>query len=91
MYTGLELAPIAATQDQTTDIPLAGMDVHAIPARKGEPYHLHHDLIFGFTAESDRFAITDEAPQVTWCGVDEFARYDLAPSVIRAARRALRR
>ena len=68
---------------------LAGMDVHAIPARKGEPYHLHHDLIFGFTAESDRFAITDEAPRVTWCGAGEFARYDLAPSIIRAARRAL--
>src|SRR5277367_2242021 len=27
---------------------LAGMDVHGIPARKGEPFHLHHDLIFVF-------------------------------------------
>src|SRR6202050_627534 len=31
---------------------LAGMDVHAIPARKGEPFHLHHDLIFAFKADS---------------------------------------
>ena len=29
---------------------LVGMDVHGIPARKGEPFHLHHDLIFTFEA-----------------------------------------
>jgi 8-oxo-dGTP pyrophosphatase MutT (NUDIX family) len=70
---------------------LAGMDVHAIPARKGEPFHLHHDLIFGFSAISEDFALTDEAPQVTWCGLDEFARYQLPSSIIRAAGRALRK
>jgi 8-oxo-dGTP pyrophosphatase MutT (NUDIX family) len=70
---------------------LAGMDVHAIPARKGEPYHLHHDLIFAFSAESEEFAVTDEAPQVTWCGLDEFARYQLPSSIVRAAGRALKK
>ena len=70
---------------------LAGMDVHAIPARKGEPYHLHHDLIFAFSAESEEFAVTDEAPQVTWCGPDEFARYQLPSSIVRAAGRALKK
>ena len=68
---------------------LAGMDVHGIPARKREPFHLHHDLIFAFTAESDEFAITNEAPQVAWCGIEEFARYQLPPSITRAAERAL--
>ena len=68
---------------------LAGMDVHGIPARKREPFHLHHDLIFAFTAESDVFALTQEAPQVAWCGPDEFARYQLPASIIRAARRVL--
>jgi 8-oxo-dGTP pyrophosphatase MutT (NUDIX family) len=68
---------------------LAGIDVHAIPARKGEPFHLHHDLIFVFSANSEEFAITDEAPQVTWCGAEEFSRYQLQPSIVRAARRAL--
>ena len=70
---------------------LAGMDVHAIPARKGEPFHLHHDLIFAFSAISEDFALTDEAPQVTWCGLDEFARYQLPSSIVRAAGRALKK
>jgi 8-oxo-dGTP pyrophosphatase MutT (NUDIX family) len=69
---------------------LVGMDVHAIPARKGEPLHLHHDLIFAFTAESAEFATTEEAPQVAWCGAGEFERYQLPSSITRAAERALR-
>jgi 8-oxo-dGTP pyrophosphatase MutT (NUDIX family) len=69
--------------------PLAGLDVHAIPARKREPFHLHHDLIFAFTANSDEFALTEEAPEVAWCGIDEFARYRVPSSIIRAAQRAL--
>ena len=27
---------------------LVGIDVHPIPPGKGEPYHLHHDLLFAF-------------------------------------------
>jgi len=70
---------------------LAGMDVHAIPARKGEPFHLHHDLIFAFSAASEIFSLTEEAPQVAWCGTDEFARYQLPSSIIRAAQRAIQK
>jgi 8-oxo-dGTP pyrophosphatase MutT (NUDIX family) len=69
---------------------LAGMDVHGIPARKGEPFHLHHDLIFVFSANSEEFALTEEAPVVAWCGSDEFARYQLPASITRAAMRALK-
>ncbi len=70
---------------------LAGMDVHGIPARKGEPFHLHHDLVFVFNANSGQFAVTEEAPQVTWCDVDEFDRYQLPSNIVRAARRALQK
>jgi 8-oxo-dGTP pyrophosphatase MutT (NUDIX family) len=70
---------------------VAGMDVHAIPARKGEPFHLHHDLIFAFTANSEEFALTHEAPRVAWCSVEEFARYELPGSITRAALRAIKR
>ncbi|HEX5229351.1 MAG TPA: NUDIX domain-containing protein [Bryobacteraceae bacterium] len=69
---------------------LAGMDVHGIPARKGEPYHLHHDLIFAFDANSEEFACTDEAPQVAWCGEGDFARYELPPNIVRAAERVVK-
>lgn len=68
---------------------LAGMDVHGIPARKSEPFHLHHDLIFAFTAESEEFALTEEAPRVAWCGAGEFAHYQLPSSIVRAAYRIL--
>jgi 8-oxo-dGTP pyrophosphatase MutT (NUDIX family) len=68
---------------------LVGMDVHGIPARKGEPFHLHHDLIFALNANSEEFAFTDEAPRVAWCGVDEFARYQLPSSITRAVERAV--
>lgn len=70
---------------------LVGLDVHGIPARKkkGEPFHLHHDLIFAFEAASNLIATTEEAPQVTWCTPAEFARYELPPSIIRAAGRAV--
>ena len=70
---------------------LAGMDVHGIPAHKGEPFHLHHDLIFALHAESGEVARTAEAPEVAWCGPDEFERYQLPSSIIRAAGRALSR
>jgi 8-oxo-dGTP pyrophosphatase MutT (NUDIX family) len=68
---------------------LAGMDVHAIPARKREPFHLHHDLIFVFGASSGDIAVTEEAPEVAWCAVEEFHRYQLPASITRAAVRAL--
>jgi 8-oxo-dGTP pyrophosphatase MutT (NUDIX family) len=68
---------------------LAGMDVHGIPERKREPFHLHHDLIFAFNANSQEFALTEEAPQVAWCGMDEVARYQLPQSIVRAALRTL--
>jgi 8-oxo-dGTP pyrophosphatase MutT (NUDIX family) len=68
---------------------LAGMDVHGIPARKGEPFHLHHDLVFAFSANSEDFALTEEAPEVAWCGMNEFARYQLPSSITRAVERAV--
>jgi 8-oxo-dGTP pyrophosphatase MutT (NUDIX family) len=67
---------------------LVGLDVHGIPARKGEPFHLHHDLVFAFNANSEEFAISDEAPEVAWCGLNEFARYQLPSSITRAVERA---
>ena len=70
---------------------LAGLDVHGIPAnpRKSEPFHLHHDLMFELVAESAAVARSEEAPEVAWCSLDdeEFKRYQLPSSIVRAARR----
>ena len=79
--TGVLLAP-------STSARLVGMDVHGIPAKRREPFHLHHDLIFALRAESEHFHVTDEAPRITWCRPEEFASHDVPASIIRSATRA---
>ena len=64
--------------------PLIGVDVHGIPPRSDEPFHLHHDLIFGFRAEDAAFNPSEEVRDVAWCAEAEFDRYQL-PGVIRRA------
>jgi hypothetical protein len=66
---------------------LAGLDVHGIPAHKGEPFHLHYDLIFAFGGESGEITSTAEAPQVAWCGTDDMDRYGLPASIVCAFQR----
>ncbi len=69
------------------DPPLAGIDVHGIPAKGGEPYHLHHDLIFLFHATSDRLQVSAESHDVAWCHPRDFERYAVPGNVRRAYRR----
>ena len=64
--------------------PLAGLDVHGIPAGKGEPYHLHHDLLFPFRALADDFRLSHESRAIAWCALTEFDRYDVPDNVRRA-------
>ena len=66
---------------------LVGMDVHGIPAHKGEPFHLHHDLIFRLDAEGSDITCTEEAPEVAWCGIDEIDRYGVPASIVCAFQR----
>lgn len=70
---------------------LAGMDVHGIPPKKKEPYHLHHDLVFAMLAASEQIAATVEAPEVAWCEVAGLARYDVPANIVRAALRSQKR
>lgn len=68
--------------------PLIGIDVHGIPARRDQPYHLHHDLLFFFRAESGECRVSEESRAVLWCTPDEFDRYDLPGNIRRAYFRA---
>lgn len=78
--------------DPTVSPTLVGMDVHGIPPKKGEPYHLHHDLKFGFVAMMDHVAVSEEENRaVEWCRFAEFERYELPGSIRRAAARARER
>ena len=60
---------------------LAGIDVHGIPPKKGEPFHLHHDLIWRFRALTEDIQITDEAPAVLWAGSEDWDRLNVAESI----------
>jgi 8-oxo-dGTP pyrophosphatase MutT (NUDIX family) len=80
--TGVKLSTAALTE-------LVGLDVHPIPPRRSEPLHLHHDLIFYFRAENEIFECSEESNALIWCGLDEFARYELPGSIRRSIRRAL--
>lgn len=67
---------------------LAGMDVHGIPGRKKEPFHLHHDLIWCFRAESEQIAVSEEAPAVKWAEDSEWDEMSIACSIRRSIIRA---
>jgi 8-oxo-dGTP pyrophosphatase MutT (NUDIX family) len=66
---------------------LVGIDVHGIPAKKAEPFHLHHDLIWCFRAMTADIAVTDEAPAVLWAGEADWDRLDIAHSIRNSIRR----
>jgi len=68
---------------------LIGVDVHGIPGKRREPYHLHHDLLFRFTATSEQIQLSEESRDVVWCARADFDRYALPPNVRRAALCAL--
>jgi 8-oxo-dGTP pyrophosphatase MutT (NUDIX family) len=63
---------------------LVSLDVHGIPPRKGEPYHLHHDLTFAFHASANEVRPNAEARSVVWCDPAEFDRYGLPNNIRRA-------
>ena len=66
---------------------LAGADVHGIPGKAHEPYHLHHDLLFRFQALSDQIQVSEESHAVAWCSPAEFDRYAIPHNVRRAYER----
>ncbi len=60
---------------------LAGIDVHGIPPKKDEPFHLHHDLIWCFRAVQEAIETTDEAPSVLWAEPADWDRLNIAESI----------
>jgi len=68
---------------------LIGIDVHGIPPRKSEPYHLHHDLMFSFQATSEHFQVSSESREVLWCAPAEFGQYEIPGNIRRAYERRI--
>lgn len=80
--TAVEIDPAGGSR-------LVGIDVHGIPPKKREPFHLHHDLIWCFRAASASVAVTSEAPSVLWATESDWDRLDLAASIRNSIRRVL--
>ena len=91
----LEMAALRETSEETgartgPGCGLVGLDVHGIPPRKEHPYHQHHDLIFGFRAESREVQLSDESDSLKWCVLttSAFDEHALAEPIRRAALKA---
>lgn len=78
--TGAVLAAAASA-------PLAGIDVHGIPAKGADPYHLHHDLMFAFQGAAEGLHASAESRAVVWCQPWEFDDYGVPRNIRRAYRR----
>lgn len=80
---------VALVEDESAK--LIGINVHAIPAAKGEPAHLHHDLVWRFVAADSRPGRPRERRQAVWCPVNGLADHGADEPLLRTVRRALRR
>ena len=67
------------------------IDVHAIPARGGEPAHLHFDVRFLVQAEHDRFTVSEESHALAWVPAEGLGALTDEESVLRMARKWLAR
>lgn len=68
---------------------LLDVDIHPIPARKGEPEHFHYDCRFllGSTG-SDEFVISDESNDLAWVTMDQITDYTDEESILRMIEKA---
>ncbi len=69
--------------------PLLDVDVHTIPARKGDPEHQHLDLRVLLRARSTTLQATEEMQQWRWVPLAQVGQMNTDESVMRVARRLL--
>ncbi len=66
------------------------VDIHAIPARGGEPAHFHYDV--RFLLEADRaaaLAVSEESRSLAWVPLDRVAELNGEESVLRMVRKTV--
>jgi 8-oxo-dGTP pyrophosphatase MutT (NUDIX family) len=67
---------------------LVGVDVHDIPAARGEPGHRHHDLMFRFVSPRHRPRPGSGALAARWCAVSALVDLGVDEPLRRAVARA---
>lgn len=64
------------------------LDVHAIPARPGEPAHDHYDVRFAFYADpAEPLVVSAESNQLAWVRLDALDASGADESMLRLARK----
>jgi 8-oxo-dGTP pyrophosphatase MutT (NUDIX family) len=77
------LRSLRFAQDAVYDV-----DVHAIPARPGEPAHDHYDVRFALEADpGEPFVVSEESHELAWIPIAELERHGADESVLRLARK----
>jgi 8-oxo-dGTP pyrophosphatase MutT (NUDIX family) len=70
------------------EIAIFDLDIHEIPARKGDPAHLHYDVRFAFKVVGDTtLQISDESHDLKWVPMSEIDSYSNEESIRRMARK----
>lgn len=73
------LAEVRPVSDAIFDI-----DIHAIPARPGEPEHLHYDVRFLLDADRNApLAVSEESRSLAWTPLDRIAQLNPEESIAR--------
>jgi 8-oxo-dGTP pyrophosphatase MutT (NUDIX family) len=66
------------------------LDIHTIPARRGEPAHLHFDVRYAFVSRSGRnYRVSDESHDLAWVPITDVHRFTGEASMLRMARKWL--
>ena len=77
------LAGLEPVSDRIFDL-----DVHRIPARGGEPAHLHWDIRYAFRAVgSESFRVSDESHGLAWIDIRDLGSVTTEESMLRMARK----
>ncbi|MBI4719238.1 MAG: NUDIX hydrolase [Planctomycetes bacterium] len=64
------------------------VDVHPIPARNGEPPHLHYDIRFRLYVTGDiDYRVSEESLDLAWVTPEEVSGLDVDESVLRLQRK----
>ena len=80
--SGLRVRPISEA--------VLDVDIHTIPASKGEPAHLHYDVRFAFrAASSGRLRVGPESIDLAWIDIEDLSRLTDEESMLRMARKYL--
>jgi 8-oxo-dGTP pyrophosphatase MutT (NUDIX family) len=76
------------TPDPAVPPLLVGIDVHRIPAARGEPAHLHHDLVYRFSGPLQAPRPSAEVSRAVWRGIGDLEAAGADEPLRRAVARA---